>query len=94
MISRLNSASIFNNDLAPSRLPEVCVLYDMDAFSSTLQSLKTAFSTGSYEAAKFTHCFAIKSCPLSYILYDAVKKGLGLEAASLNEVGLHKYVCI
>ena len=85
-ICRLSSASIFNDDLVPPRLPEVCVLYDMDAFSNTVKSLKTAFSSGSYEAAKFTHCFAIKSCPLSYILYDAVKKGLGLEAASLNEV--------
>jgi diaminopimelate decarboxylase len=83
---------MFNDDLVPPRLPEVCVLYDMDAFSNTVKSLKTAFSSGSYEAAKFTHCFAVKSCPLSYILYDAVKKGLGLEAASLNEVLYFKSV--
>ena len=30
----------------------------------------------------FLHCFAVKSCPLSYILHRAVQAGLGLETVS------------
>ena len=34
----------------------------------------------------YMHCFAVKSCPLSYILCRAVSAGLGLECASIMEV--------
>ena len=34
----------------------------------------------------FLHCFAVKSCPLSYVLYRAIEQGLGLECASIMEV--------
>ena len=34
----------------------------------------------------YLHCFAVKSCPLSYILHRAVSAGLGLECASIMEV--------
>jgi diaminopimelate decarboxylase len=32
------------------------------------------------------HCFAVKSCPLAYVLHRAVRLGLGLECASIAEV--------
>ena len=32
------------------------------------------------------HCFAVKSCPLAYVLHRAVQLGLGLECASIAEV--------
>ena len=34
----------------------------------------------------YLHCFAVKSCPLSYVLHRAVGAGLGLECASIMEV--------
>ena len=34
----------------------------------------------------FMHCFAVKSCPLPYVLHRAVSEGLGLECASIMEV--------
>ena len=34
----------------------------------------------------YLHCFAVKSCPLSYMLHRAVASGLGLECASIMEV--------
>ena len=78
----LDRIKIVGPQLYPS--PEVAVLYDLDAFYYSVNSLFDAFSRigGSY-----LHCFAIKSCPVSYILHLAVKHfGLGLEAASLGEV--------
>eukprot|EP00596_Hydrurales_sp_CCMP1899_P009885 CAMPEP_0119053314 /NCGR_PEP_ID=MMETSP1177-20130426/74352_1 /TAXON_ID=2985 /ORGANISM="Ochromonas sp, Strain CCMP1899" /LENGTH=588 /DNA_ID=CAMNT_0007033237 /DNA_START=507 /DNA_END=2274 /DNA_ORIENTATION=- len=38
------------------------------------------------ENNEFLHCFAVKSCPLSYVLHSAVQEGLGLECASIMEV--------
>jgi diaminopimelate decarboxylase len=64
----------------------VSILYDMDALSHSIGSLHTAFSSGPFAETTVLHCFAIKSCPLPYILHTAVAAGMGLEAASLNEV--------
>ena len=62
---------------------------DIKSITSTIHSFPTslqptnAFATGNNV---FLHCFAIKSCPLSYILHRAVTSGLGLECASIMEV--------
>lgn len=87
--ARAEDRSIFANDAVPVGLPETMVLYDLDSFGSSISSLQTAFSSGPFQATEFLHCFAVKSCPLPYILHRALKAGLGLEAASLNEVHMH-----
>lgn len=42
----------------------------------------------------YLHCFAVKSCPLSYILHRAVSSGLGLECASIMEVHYVPWILI
>jgi diaminopimelate decarboxylase len=58
------------------------ILYDLDHLQHSFQSVKTSFPPN------FLHCYAIKSCPLPYLLHRAVKSGLGLEAASMVELKL------
>lgn len=79
---------LFPSDGIGESVPEVSVIYDLDAIHSSIQSLKNAFATSSASSVKFNHCFAVKSCPLAYILHFFVKAGLGLETASLGEVKL------
>lgn len=70
-------------------IPENMIVYDIDSFISSIQNLKTAFDNQKKtpeQRCSFLHCFAIKSCPLSYILHVAISCGLGLEAASIVEV--------
>lgn len=72
-------------------IPENVIMYDIDAFIASIKSLRTAFeapkmNTTEANDKKFLHCFAIKSCPLSYVLHVAISCGLGLEAASIVEV--------
>eukprot|EP01038_Epipyxis_sp_PR26KG_P008732 gene8732-11798_t len=72
-------------------IPKSSILYDLNAVISSFNSLKSSFlkpltKSESTNNAQFLHCFAIKSCPLAYILHLAVEAGLGLEAASINEV--------
>lgn len=75
-----------------SDIPENIIIYDIDAYIASIKSLKVAFENqvkqppSNLEGCKFLHCFAIKSCPLSYILHIAISCGLGLEAASIVEV--------
>jgi diaminopimelate decarboxylase len=63
------------------------ILYDLDAVLHSFQSVKSQFSPYTSGTA-FLHCFAVKSCPIRYILHLAVRSGLGLECASLTEVKL------
>jgi hypothetical protein len=82
----------------PFSYPSVMVLYDIDAicnsFASVIQSFSDPKFTPSLDTSNihsssgtdFVHCFAVKSCPLSYILHRAVQAGLGLECASIMEV--------
>ena len=76
------------------------VLYDIDAVCNSFASVTQSFSnphpthgldtcnTHSIGGTDFVHCFAVKSCPLSYILHRAVQAGLGLECASIMEVSV------
>jgi diaminopimelate decarboxylase len=50
----------------------------MNAFSSFTTSLK--------EKSQFIHSFAMKSCPISYIIHRAIQSGLGIEVASFAEL--------
>ena len=50
--------------------------------SSALDVPANIFNRG----VDYLHCFAVKSCPLSYVLHRAVAAGLGLECASIMEV--------
>ena len=76
--------------------PHVALLYNLDALESSISNLHKAFNSALLQiaphqseadaAAQFMHCFAVKSCPVSYILHRAISSGLGLETASLNEL--------
>jgi len=69
-------------------VPENVIMYDIDSFIASIKSLTVAFEKikTATTGVSFLHCFAIKSCPLSYVLHVAVTCGLGLEAASIVEV--------
>lgn len=59
-----------------------CVIYDLSLLEARFESLIKTFP------ADTLHTLAIKACPLISILKIAVNNGLGLEAASLEEVHL------
>jgi diaminopimelate decarboxylase len=69
-------------------VPNTVLMYDLDAFDSSINLLKTGFNsaTNSLGDENFLHCFAMKSCPVSYILHRCINNGLGLECASIVEV--------
>lgn len=82
--------ALFNDT---KNMPNVVILYDLDTLAATTANLLDSFSTilksddpDEFHANKFLHCFAIKSCPLPYIIHFLISRGLGLEAASVNEV--------
>jgi hypothetical protein len=77
---------------ATSRIPDVCVLYDLDAFDHSCHALTTAFASSLPTGLTFNHCFAVKSAPLTYLLRHAVQRGLGLETASIVEVNSYEYI--
>jgi len=62
-------------------LPVAALFYDLDAFDDSLTELATAFPPPVWR-----HCLAVKANPLRIMLEMAVKKGFGLECASLTEV--------
>lgn len=68
----------------------LAVLYDLDALSSSLESLQASFVADEDDATtcnNFLHCYAIKSCPLSFLLGIIVgNETFGLEAASRGEL--------
>ena len=63
----------------------VLILYDLDCLTAAFESVISSFGHG-HTSQSFLHCYAIKSCPLSYVLHMAVQSGLGLEAASYVEM--------
>ena len=68
-------------------VPDCCALYDIEAVVGTVKSLQYAFqSQVENSTTQFTHCFAMKSCPLYYICKLYVDMGLGMECASIAEV--------
>jgi diaminopimelate decarboxylase len=64
------------------------ILYDLDAVSASFASVNTSFQQPvEPNILSFLHCFAVKSCPVSYLLHLAISQGnLGCECASLTEV--------
>jgi diaminopimelate decarboxylase len=63
------------------------ILYDLDAVSASFTSVNTSFQLVEPNILSFLHCFAVKSCPVSYLLHLAISQGnLGCECASLTEV--------
>lgn len=68
-------------------LVTVALLYDVDALGSAFHSVTAAFKGhAGVDAATFLHCFAMKSCPLPYVIQRAQQAGLGIETASLAEL--------
>lgn len=63
----------------------VFLLYDLDALRARAHDAFEAFASCS--AGPALHCFAVKSCPVDYILhYAADVCGLGFETASILEI--------
>lgn len=72
---------------ASGDLPDVAVLYNLDVLDHATDNLTNAFNGGAMDRNTYLHCFAVKSCPLTFILQHCVSRlGMGLETASLMEV--------
>ena len=77
------SSDVDTSPLPPSSLPcpsQSLRCHDIDSRSHDRDSIINGCEVD------YLHCFAVKSCPLSYILHRAVSAGLGLECASIMEV--------
>ena len=69
--------------------PDVALLYDLDAINCALSEVRTATMShrkGLTDDNAVLHCFAMKSCPVSFIAHHMILAGLGIEAASILEV--------
>jgi len=72
---------------ATGSLPDVFMLYDMDVLGGACRAVNSTFAKTAPGGNEYLHCFAIKSCPLSYVVHHVVAQhGLGLETASIMEV--------
>lgn len=72
-----------SSPLDPPRDPEKTVIvYDIDALRASFSDVREAFPS------HWKHCFAIKSCPLAFIIEEALDANLGIEAASFIELYL------
>lgn len=77
-------------------LSDTQIVYDMDSVLTTLNSCKNSFDDkvkcqlavkfDERFISPFTHCYAVKASPVSYILHTMVQNGMGMECASINEV--------
>ena len=70
--------AIHSNDFVNDDSPCIDV-FDMDRFEAQLDNIKT-------NLPDWTHGLAIKCCPLSGVLRQAMKQGFGTECASMGEV--------
>ena len=61
---------------------QAAIVYDVDALRAGFAAVKRAFPP------HWNHCLAIKSCPLSFVIREALDAGLGIEAASFVELYL------
>lgn len=69
------------SDTAPSREPDYsAMVFDVDALRNTFAAVREAFPP------HWKHCLAIKSCPLAFVVEEALDAGLGIEAASFVEL--------
>ena len=90
-----SSMQAINNLALPSE--DTRIIYDMDAVITTANAAQVSFDnvlmsqlSGSGPEDTYLspvlHCFAIKACPISYIIHAMVQQGLGCECASIIEV--------
>ena len=56
------------------------VVFDVDSLRAAFTAVRHAFPP------HWRHCLAIKSCPLAFVIEEALDAGLGIEAASLVEL--------
>ncbi|CAM9445232.1 unnamed protein product, partial [Laminaria digitata] len=56
------------------------VVFDVDALRAAFAAVRQAFPP------HWRHCLAIKSCPLAFVIEEALEAGLGIEAASIVEL--------
>lgn len=70
------TATLFDDD------EPLALVFDLDAFESTLDNLIASFKGGKW----WLHTFAIKANPVFPMLKSVVAKGMGLECASWTEV--------
>ena len=59
---------------------KTAIVYDEDALTESFRAVKAAFPP------HFVHALAIKSSPLAFIVREAIRSGLGIEAASFGEL--------
>ncbi len=59
---------------------DMLIAYDLDALRASFQGLVQAFPP------HFLHCYAVKAAPMGFVIEEAVRQGMGIEAASLLEV--------
>ncbi|CAM9772615.1 unnamed protein product [Discosporangium mesarthrocarpum] len=59
---------------------EVAMVFDLDALRASLASAQEAFPK------TWTHCFAVKTCPLSFVVQEVLRAGFGIEGASFVEL--------
>lgn len=69
--------------------PNIALLFDMNAIQAAKQSIDDLASLSYIQHAtnaKLVHCFALKACPVSYIAFQFIAHGFGIECASIVEV--------
>ncbi len=80
------------NSTSEMPVPEVSMWYDLDKIAQNVMELQQDFDhainhTTADSQYNIKHCFAIKSCPLTYILHYVIHTlHCGLECASICEI--------
>ncbi|CAM9530530.1 unnamed protein product [Ectocarpus fasciculatus] len=76
----VNKSLSKNVQSLPREPDNSAVVFDVDALRAAFAAAKQAFPP------HWNHCVAVKSCPLSVVVQEAVRAGLGIEAASFVEL--------
>ena len=87
-VSRILTGILSGETNFDGQLPATVLLHDIDALCASFDAVKDAFNPDRSEQSRapgFLHCFAVKSCPLAFVLHRAVQCGMGLETASIGE---------
>lgn len=69
-LSAERAADVLRCTQSQHNIEPVVVLYDLDALDNSFRSVNRGFPN--IDGVEFLHCYAIKSCPLSYILHRAI----------------------
>ena len=73
-------------------VPDVAIFYDLDALTTNVHTLKKEFAAAFPVGMQFTHCFAIKAAPLTFLLQHMASLDLGMETASIMEVCIFFFI--